>query len=81
MGSYFCVLKHSGLSFAQNAISAICFRIPLAWLACRQSVNALMLMGLAAPAGSLFQDIFCLIAWKRLKQKSKPLLQATAAEA
>lgn len=59
LGVYFCVFHRSGLSFIQNFLSVILFRIPLAWWAAQVSPD-LFYMGLAAPAGSLFQMALCL---------------------
>lgn len=61
MSSYFCAFKKSMISFVQNFLSVILFRIPLAWLASVLFPATLLYMGMAAPAGSAFQAIFCVL--------------------
>ncbi|WP_304683717.1 MATE family efflux transporter [Ileibacterium valens] len=65
MASYFCAYQKSMISFIQNALSVILFRIPLAWLASIYFPQSLFWMGLAAPIGSLFQAVFCLVYFRR----------------
>lgn len=67
MGTYFCAFSKSTLSFIQNFLSVLFFRIPLAWLAARYHPENLFWMGLAAPAGSFFQALFCLGAFAKLR--------------
>lgn len=65
LGTYFCVFHKSGLSFVQNFLSVILFRIPLAWWASRAFPDTLFYMGLAAPAGSVFQALLCLYFYRK----------------
>lgn len=65
MASYFCAYQKSMVSFVQNALSVILFRVPLAWLASVLFPSTLFWMGMAAPAGSAFQAVFCLIYYYR----------------
>lgn len=61
MASYFCAYEKSMVSFVQNLLSVVLFRIPLSWLGSVMHPETLFYMGLAAPAGSFFQAAFCLI--------------------
>lgn len=65
LGTYFCVFHKSGLSFLQNFLSVVLFRIPLAWGASKAFPDTLFYMGLAAPAGSLFQALLCLFFYRK----------------
>ncbi|MCF0259740.1 MAG: MATE family efflux transporter [Erysipelotrichaceae bacterium] len=61
MSSYFCAFKKSMVSFIQNFLSVILFRVPGAWAASVLFPSTLLYMGMAAPAGSVFQALFCVI--------------------
>ncbi len=68
---YFCACGLSFISFIHNALSIIIFRIPGTWLAARYFPETLAPMGLAAPIGSLFSVVVCLIVYRMLG-KRKP---------
>ncbi len=68
---YFCACGLSVISFIHNALSIVIFRIPGTWLAARYFPETLAPMGLAAPVGSLFSVIVCLIVY-RILGKRKP---------
>ena len=59
----------SGYSFTHNAISILCARLPLAWLASRNFPGTLFPMGCAAPAGSLVSVVVCAVLLRRLAKK------------
>jgi len=62
---FFSAYKKSGYSFLHNMISALCVRIPAAWLASVLFPATLYAMGLAAPLGSLLSDLICVILYRR----------------
>jgi putative MATE family efflux protein len=66
---YFCAYGKSGISFLHNSLSIILVRIPGAYFASRQFPDSLFPMGVAAPAGSLFSVLICLIAYRWLSRK------------
>lgn len=57
---YFCAYGLSGISFFHNAVSIVCARVPLAYLASKYFVDTLFPMGLATAAGSLLSVIICI---------------------
>jgi len=67
---YFCACGLSILSFVHNALSIVLFRIPGTWLAAEHFPETLTPMGLAAPAGSLFSVLFCVLAYRILLHKN-----------
>ncbi len=58
---YFCGEQKSVLSFIHNMIAIVCIRVPGAYLASVYFPGSLYPMGWAAPAGSLFSAIICVI--------------------
>ena len=68
---FFCAWGLSGLSFLHNALSIVCVRIPLSYVAARYFKNTLFPMGLASPAGSGMSVLICFAAyfWLRKRQK------------
>ncbi|MDO5147469.1 MAG: MATE family efflux transporter [Eubacteriales bacterium] len=60
---FFCAYGKSSLSFIQNFLSIILIRIPGAYLASVLFPSTLYPMGLAAPAGSLFSVILCILLY------------------
>lgn len=64
---FFCAYGKSALSFIQNFLSIILFRIPGAYFAAVIFPDTLYPMGLAAPAGSLFSAILCVIMYLKVK--------------
>lgn len=69
---YFCAYKHSGLSFIHNILSVLLIRIPGAYFASVYFPETLYPMGWAAPLGSAFSAILCLIFFIVLRKKGKP---------
>lgn len=67
---YFCGIEKSGLSFVHNLISVLALRIPGTYLTSKWWPNTLYPMGWAAPIGSLFSDIFCLICFIYITRKA-----------
>lgn len=57
---YFCAYGKAFVSFAQNLLSILLFRIPVAYLASVFYPETLYPMGLAAPSGSLFSALVCI---------------------
>ncbi len=55
-------------SFAHNVISALCVRIPGAWLASRLFPDSLYAMGAAPPAGSVVSVIICVAMFTRRRK-------------
>lgn len=76
---YFCAYGKSSISFIQNLLSILLIRIPGAYLASVHFPDTLYFMGLAAPAGSVFSAILCIIAFCSMRNlfgctsTSKPL--------
>lgn len=69
ISGYFCACGVSGYSFAHNAISTLCARLPLSWLASRNFPGTLFPMGCAAPAGSLVSVLVCGVLLRILAKK------------
>lgn len=67
---YFCAQGISYLSFVHNALSIVLFRVPGTWLAAKYFPETLYPMGLAAPAGSLFSVVFCLVVFFVMRNAS-----------
>ena len=70
---YFCAYGHSGLSFLHNALSIVCVRVPLSYVAAKYFVASLFPMGLASPAGSMLSVLICLTAYGILRKKQKAM--------
>lgn len=66
---YFCAYGLSGVSFLHNALSIICVRIPLSYLASVYFVDTLFPMGLASPAGSALSVIICATVYLWMERK------------
>ena len=60
---YFCAMEKSGISFLHNTLSMILVRVPGAYILSKRFADTLFPMGIAAPLGSLFSVIICLIAY------------------
>jgi putative MATE family efflux protein len=58
---YFCAYGKSIVSFIQNFLSIVLIRIPGAYLTSKIWPETLFPMGLAAPLGSLFSAILCVV--------------------
>ena len=71
---YFCACGRSGFSFFHNAVSIVCARIPLAYLASVRFPDTLFPMGLATAAGSCLSVIICviLLLWMRNREPAEP---------
>ena len=69
ISGYFCACGVSGYSFAHNAISTLCARLPLSWLASRNFPGTLFPMGCAAPVGSLVSVMVCGVLLRILAKK------------
>lgn len=67
---YFCAYGKSYIGFLHNILAIIFVRIPGSYFASKCFVDTLLPMGLAAPAGSLFSVIICIVAYKYLKNNS-----------
>ena len=66
---YFCAYRKSWFAFVHNIASASLIRIPGSMLAATLYPATLFPMGLAAPLGSLFSVIICVIAYFILFRK------------
>ncbi len=66
---YFCAYGRSGYSFIHNLTSAVLVRIPGAYFASKYFTQTLYPMGWAAPAGSLFSAVICIIFYMRMNKK------------
>lgn len=58
---YFCAYEKAVLSFISNLASILLVRVPGAYLASVYYPDTLLPMGMAAPAGSLFSAVICII--------------------
>lgn len=67
---YFCAIGKSWLSFIQNSVSAIFFRVPGAWLMSRLFPSTLYPMGLATAFSSLVSVLICLLLYHFVCRKS-----------
>ena len=70
---YFCAYGYSLLSFLHNALSIVCVRIPLSYLAARYCSETLFPMGLASPAGSLLSLLICVAAYIWMQKRRTSL--------
>lgn len=72
---YFCAYGLSGFSFLHNAISIICARIPLAYLASKYFMTTLFPMGLATATGSGVSVVICICVffWMQRKKRIKQI--------
>lgn len=66
---YFCAYGKSGYSFIHNISSAVLVRIPGAYLASKLFADTLYPMGWAAPAGSLFSAVICVVLYYVMNRK------------
>lgn len=66
---YFCAYGKALVSFMQNLLSILLIRIPGAYLASVFYPDTLYPMGLAAPIGSLFSSLICVLAFYMLQKK------------
>ena len=66
---YFCAIEKSELSFAHNFASIVLIRIPFAYLAARTVVKSLFPLGLVTTFASLFQMLFCFVAYAVIRKK------------
>ena len=70
---YFCACEKSLLSFVHNFASIVLVRVPGAIWASARFPESLYPMGWAAPAGSAFSALFCVIVfllWERKKRQT-----------
>lgn len=65
---YFCAYGRSGYSFIHNLTSAVLVRIPGAYFTSKFFPQTLYPMGWAAPAGSLFSAVICIILYMRMNR-------------
>ena len=65
---YFCAYGLSNISFLHNVLSIVLARIPIAYYASVNYTDTLFPMGTAAPIGSLFSVIICIIAFMLIKK-------------
>ncbi len=68
---YFCAYGYSGMSFMHNALSILCARIPLSYLASVYFVSTLLPMGLAPMVGSVLSNLICIGVYLYLRKKQK----------
>lgn len=66
---YFCAYGKALVSFMQNLLSILLIRVPGAYLASVFYPDTLYPMGLAAPIGSLFSSLICILAFYMLQKK------------
>lgn len=66
---YFCAYGKALVSFMQNLLSILLIRVPGAYLASVFYPDTLYPMGLAAPIGSLFSAVICILAFYMLQKK------------
>jgi len=66
---YFTAYDKSWISFLHNSISAVCFRIPLSYIASVMYKDTLFPMGMAAPIGSVVSIAICVIAYLSIRSK------------
>ncbi|MCI8280929.1 MAG: MATE family efflux transporter [Lachnospiraceae bacterium] len=66
---YFCAYRKAFASFIQNLLSILLVRIPGAYLTSMLFPDTLFPMGLAAPAGSLFSALVCVLIYSYLRKK------------
>lgn len=66
---YFCAYEKSILSFIHNLAAIIVVRIPGAYLASILYPDTLFPMGVAAPVGSAFSAVICLVMYLVLRRK------------
>lgn len=69
ISGFFCAYGKSMYSFIHNTLSICIFRIPLSYIAAKLYPDTLFPMGMAAPIGSLFSAIFCIILLSNFKKK------------
>lgn len=65
---YFCAYGRSSISFFHNAVSIVCMRIPLAWLASSRFAETLFPMGLASTAGSGLSAVICILFYLHMRR-------------
>ncbi len=65
---YFCAYGRSGYSFIHNLTSAVLVRIPGAYFTSKLFPQTLYPMGWAAPVGSLFSAVICIILYMRMSK-------------
>ena len=69
---YFCACGRSSISFFHNAVSIVCARVPLAWLASTVFADTLLPMGLASTAGSGLSAVICILFYLRMCRTTQP---------
>lgn len=69
LSGYFCAYRKASVSFIHNLLSILLVRIPGAYFASVFWPETLFPMGLAAPVGSLFSAIICLIVFYFFQKK------------
>lgn len=65
---YFCAYNHSIFSFIHNTLAILLVRIPGTYLTSQLFPDNLFPMGMAAPAGSLFSALICVVMYWWLKK-------------
>lgn len=70
ISGYFCAIGKSFYSFLHNIVSAVCIRIPLAYLASNMFTSTLYPMGWAAPVGSLVSAVICVVIYLLIQKKN-----------
>lgn len=68
LSGYFCAYRRASISFIHNLLSILLVRIPGAYLASVFYPDTLFPMGLAAPMGSLFSAVLCLVIFGRMQR-------------
>ncbi len=68
---YFCAVGKSVLSFINNVCSILLVRIPGTCLAARMWPDTLFPMGMAAPLGSLFSSMLCVLFFVLMERRVK----------
>lgn len=71
---YFCAYGKAVVSFGQNLLSILIIRIPGAYLASVFYPDTLYPMGLAAPVGSVFSAVLCLVVFLMMRKKLMGIL-------
>ena len=70
---YFCAYGRSSISFFHNAVSIVCARIPLAWLASTCFAETLLPMGLASTAGSGLSAVICILFYLHMRRTDRTI--------
>lgn len=67
---YFCAYNYSVFSFIHNTLAILLVRIPGTYLTSQLYPDSLFPMGMAAPAGSLFSALICVVMYWWLRKRN-----------